>query len=395
MHTVGIIPSPGVAHEHAKKIIPRVKKLLTERIDGDNHWNFDIKVDLMIGSAEDVHESVDKAAKLKEQHQWDYVICLTDLPSISDNKVVISDYNSEKQVVMLSLPSLGVIDLKRKLIKTVTSLIEQLYYEKPKSKNAPHPFVRMKAVEPEEDESSKERYINTLFIMSWIQLVAGLTRANQPWKNIFNFKKIISVAFATGTYISIFSMPWELSVIYSPFRLILLMVIAIIGMAGWLFYAHQLLERKTAKSQRVYRYIYNSTTLVTLSMITLINYFILYILLAISITLFVPVDLFNSWTSAKAQFTFTNYLRLIWFVASLGLLVGAMGSTVENEEKIRRITYSYRQYHRYKEAEQEEKQQEESQDVSHQKVEQQASSNENKDEQYKGKKQGHREEDES
>ena len=76
---------------------------------------------------------------------------------------------------------------------------------------------------------------------------------------------------------------------------------------------------------------------------------------------------------------------MIWFVASLGLLAGAMGSTVENEEKIRRITYSYRQYHRYKEAEQEQEQQEESQDVSHQKVEQQASSNENKDEQYEGK----------
>ena len=48
------------------------------------------------------------------------------------------------------------------------------------------------------------------------------------------------------------------------------------GMAGWLFYAHQLIEKKTAKSQRVYRYIYNSTTLVTLSLITLINYVILY-----------------------------------------------------------------------------------------------------------------------
>ena len=41
------------------------KKLLTERIEGDSHWNFDIKVDLMIGSAEDVHESVDKAAQLR------------------------------------------------------------------------------------------------------------------------------------------------------------------------------------------------------------------------------------------------------------------------------------------------------------------------------------------
>ena len=138
-------------------------------------------------------------------------------------------------------------------------------------------------------------------------------------ENIFNFKKIISVAFATGTYVSIFSMPWELSVIYSPLRLIILMVIAILGMAGWLFYAHQLIEKKTAKSQRVYRYIYNSTTLVTLSLITLINYVILYLLLIISITLFVPVELFNSWTSAQAQFTFSNYMRLIWFVSSLGL----------------------------------------------------------------------------
>lgn len=393
MHTVGIIPSPGVAHQHTKKIIPKVKKLLTERIGEDIHWNFDIKTDLMIGSAEDVHESVDKAAQLKENHQWNYVVCIIDLPSVSDNKVVISDYNNDKQVAMLSLPALGFIDLKRKLIKTVTSLIEQLYYEEPKMKNAPHPLVRARTVEPDEDDIEKRRYINTLFILSWIQLIGGLTRANQPMKNMFNFKKIISVAFATGTYISIFSMPWELSVIYSPFRLILLMFMSIIGMAGWLFYAHRLIEQRTAKSQRVYRYIYNSTTIVTLSVITLLNYFILYLLLAISIALFVPVELFNGWTSAKSQYTFTNYLRLIWLVSSLGLLAGAMGSTVENEEKIRRITYSYRQYHRYKEAEQEQEEQQKSQNVTQQQVEQQSSSKEDQNEQYEGKKQGHREED--
>ena len=58
-----------------------------------------------------------KQHKLRE-HQWDYVVCLTDLPSISDNKVVVSDFNSDKHVAMLSLPSLGFIDLKRKLVKT-------------------------------------------------------------------------------------------------------------------------------------------------------------------------------------------------------------------------------------------------------------------------------------
>ena len=72
---------------------------------------------------------------------------------------------------------------------------------------------------------------------------------------------------------------------------------------------------------------------------TLMNYVVLYLLLSISISLFVPVSLFNSWTSANPDFTFINYLKLLWFVSSLGLLAGAMGSTVENEEKIRRITF--------------------------------------------------------
>lgn len=71
-----------------------------------------------------------------------------------------------------------------------------------------HPLIKPKAVDPREDESSKRRYINRYFILGWLQLILGLTRANEPWKNLFNFKKIISVAFATGTYVSIFSMPW-------------------------------------------------------------------------------------------------------------------------------------------------------------------------------------------
>ena len=63
MLTVGIIPSPGIAHQHVK-IIPNVKQLLSKRTK-HSQWNFDIKVDLMIGSAEDVHESVEKQHKLK------------------------------------------------------------------------------------------------------------------------------------------------------------------------------------------------------------------------------------------------------------------------------------------------------------------------------------------
>ena len=79
----------------------------------------------------------------------------------------------------------------------MTALVEQLYHNNTKERPKVHPLIKPKAVDPREDESSKRRYINRYFILGWLQLILGLTRANEPWKNLFNFKKIISVAFAT------------------------------------------------------------------------------------------------------------------------------------------------------------------------------------------------------
>ena len=87
----------------------------------------------------------------------------------------------------------------------------------------------------------------------------------------------------------------------------------------------------------------------------------------------------------KSRLYIYKLFEILWFVSSLGLLAGAMGSTVENEEKIRRITYSYRQYHRYKEDNKERRKEQQSQDVSQHDVEQSSSNKESNDEQYEGK----------
>ena len=49
-----------------------------------------------------------------------------------------------------------------------------------------------------------------------IETVLGMTYANQPWKAIGAFKKIISLGFATGTYVSIFSTPWQIIFLKAP-----------------------------------------------------------------------------------------------------------------------------------------------------------------------------------
>lgn len=77
-------------------------------------------------------------------------------------------------------------------------MIEQLYYNEPLSKTSTHPFIHLKSVEPEEDESPKRRYINTFMIIGWIQLICGLTRANKPWKNILTSKKLFLLPLLQG-----------------------------------------------------------------------------------------------------------------------------------------------------------------------------------------------------
>ncbi|WP_251276940.1 hypothetical protein, partial [Enterobacter hormaechei] len=81
-------------------------------------------------------------------------------------------------------------------------------------------------------------------------------------------KKIISVSFATGTYIAIFSTPWDISLDYSYWRYILLMLLSVLGMVGWLIYSYKLWERPSANTQKLYRFIYNIKTFTTLLTIT-------------------------------------------------------------------------------------------------------------------------------
>ncbi len=145
-----------------------------------------------------------------------------------------------------------------------------------------------------------------------------------------------------------------------------------------MIYSYKLWERPSPNTQKLYRFIYNITTFATLSTITFFNFIALYILLTVSTLLFVPPELFSNWTSLNSKEpTVLNYINLIWFITSLGILAGAMGSTVENAEKIKRVTYSFRQYYRAKSLEQEDENN---------------SSDYAQDDYYEGKKQSHHEE---
>lgn len=381
---VGIITTPGLPKKLLEDILERLRNMAGNSIDEEIDWQVEYRTDILTGSAEFVNEIFDKVEVIKENNDWDMAIAISDLPSISDRKAVLSDFDYEENNSLISVPALGVFRNKKKLETLLLHHIEVLYgNHNPEETEEIQPnFIRnLIEVTPTEEGESKSRHVVKSTLGGWLRLVGGMTYLNEPWKEFGNFKTIVALAFATGTYISIFRTPWELSLDYSVWRFVLVMTIAVFGMVGWLIYAHNLWEMRTTKNQPAYRRLYNFTTILTLLILTLVNYLVVSLLLTISILIFVPMGLFETWTDVEANVTWPDYLSLIWFTSSLGVLAGAFGSTVEEEEKIRNVTYSYRQLYRYKQLEEE---QEEGQETPE----------DEKDEEYSGEKQSHDEDEE-
>lgn len=359
--TIGLIPAPGMPEKLTIEIMDALPEVLSIVIDDRIEWAVDYQTNPLASSSEYINENIERVDHIKDDNNWDIAVAVTDLPSLSDKKVVILEFSADRNISIISMPALGMFKLKKKLQNLIVHHIEVLYGNEAieNSGAVKSQFInKITSVTPEEDNESSKRYIVKSTPAGWVRLVAGMTYINEPWSVITGFKTIVSLAFATGTYISIFSGAWELSLEYTGWRFIIGMMIAIFGMTGWLIHAHKLWEVNSQNSQKLYRSLYNSTTVITVLSVTLVNYAVVFLLLTLSIFIFVPPELFGSWTETDPNTEWNDYFNLIWFATSLGILAGALGSTVEDEDKIRNITYSYRQLYRQqaieKEAEEEE-----------------------------------------
>lgn len=381
---VGLIVAPNMPERLTTRYLKNIQNRVKEAIIGVN-FEFEIESNMVVGSAEHVNQYMDYTYERKQKKEWDYSISVTDLPSFSNNKTVLSDISFQNKTAMISLPALGIYRLKHKLCSALVDILYYLYMESETEITNNPPFQKLsstqvKGVTPSEDANTRtdQRFIYNSTLVGSMKTITGMTFANEPWKAVTSFKKIIALGTATGTYISIFSTPWQLSVAYDWPRFILLMLLSLIGIVGWLIYAHNFWEKPSTKNQKKYRYLYNLTTLLTMIYLTFLSYIILFFLLLTSIVLFVPDNLFESWGHASESHSISNYLRLSWFIASAGLLAGALGSVMEGETKMKKITYTTRQMDR-------------SQEIQRQLEKEEAEDDETREEKHEGQTQTHKE----
>ncbi|MFD1361238.1 hypothetical protein [Lentibacillus salinarum] len=362
---VGLIPAPELAEEVAGKLVDRLPQAFTETIDDGISWTVKVVRDPLTGAAENVDKLIHRAKTIKEDNNWDYTVCLTDLPIFSDKGVVLGDVNENEGVVQISIPAFGLPPVTKRVEEAVIQVVGELYFRVNKalhdnghSVNTHRGLMKrrflltpvQKVTPPDDIAESDVRFILKPRMYGRFKLLLGMTHANSPWSIIPAFKRVMAVAFATGAYGLIFPTLWRLSVSYETTRFVLLTLGAIIGMVVWIIFAHNLWEKPSEKNDRKMRLLYNAATLMTLTVAVSVYYAMLLAMFLMAVAFIVPPELFSDVTGLEEEAAgFSHFFHLGWLITSVATVAGAIGSGLESETTVRNIMYGYRQQQRSKE----------------------------------------------
>jgi len=355
--SLGLIPAPDIPEKIARELASQLPELLTNRVDGDVGWEVPVVVDPLTGTDSEAPEILDECRERMLREGWDLAVCLTDLPVCRSGTLVAADISAGRGVASLSLPALGAMRLRPRVRELTLQLAGELY-ERTKEPGADDPPARgsqptgsvgsFRRVDPP-DEDMKAMDVEARFaspgVLGHIGLWSGMVLANRPWKMLPAFKGAIAAAFATGAYVLAISSMWLLADAVGFLRLLALMAVAIVAMVAWIIIAHHLWERPEDPQQRKWAPLYNGVTVLSVSAAVLLAYAILFALLFVAAWVFVPGSYFQS--TLKHPIGFGEYLTLSWLGASLATVAGALGASLEDEERVREASYGYRQRRRH------------------------------------------------
>lgn len=98
--TLGLVADPVVVAETVEQIGPAI----AARQRGDWHVRTDEQT---FAAGRELSELSERAERLADEHGWDAVIGLTDLPIVVDGRIVLADLSPEERVAVLSCPRSG------------------------------------------------------------------------------------------------------------------------------------------------------------------------------------------------------------------------------------------------------------------------------------------------
>ena len=288
-------------------------------------WDIDVVSEPFTVASEDVHTALSRLSDHADEHSWDVVVGLTELPlRAGDGRYLLIETDPQRRTAVLSLPALGGLRMHTRSRRALRDLIGGM-----------------------SDASSQTDHRVPLPRRSgrW-RLLLGMVLANRPWMLVPGLKTALVAALTTGAIATINSTVWLLAGSLSTWRLVVATIASIALVVGWLVIDGELWDRPDDDSPRARERsrLYNTSTLLTLTIGVLICYLALYVLNLLWALFILDPKLMGGYL--KQPFTYGELFVLAWFVASAATVGGALGSGLESDEAIRAAAYSKREEER-------------------------------------------------
>jgi hypothetical protein len=353
---VALLADPDAPTEIAQRMARMLPERLADRAGQGRRFDVEVVSEPFTAEAEEPPTLMRRIADRGSAENWDIVVALTDLPLHAHRRQLVLDLSTEHGVALLSLPSLGGWRLQRKARRAVEEAVLSLAGSRatetgatPRSRPPLRPFVgRLAPVHPDqvdEEETADLRYVAS-GPRSFLRVLAGMVRANRPWRLVPGLSKALAAALATGAIATVNSTVWNLATSLSTPRLVIATVGSVGLMIGWLIVDANLWHRRAEVSPEARRraVLYNTSTVVTVGIGALVCYVGLLVINFVWALFILNDQVFVSMT--RNPLNATDYWTLSWFVASIATVGGALGSGLESDEAIRAAAYSKREQER-------------------------------------------------
>ncbi|MGR3867541.1 hypothetical protein ACUXZZ_03015 [Streptomyces graminifolii] len=353
---VALLADPDAPTEIARRMARTLPARLADKAGKGRRFEVKVASEPFTAESEDLSTLMGRITDRASEEGWDVVVALTDLPLHTQGLKLVVNVDHEHGLALLSLPALGGFRLQTKagraVVETVIALAEPRVTaaeERQQRQPSQAAFAgRLTPVHPgpvDEDESTDLRYVVS-GPRGYVRVLAGMVRANRPWRLVPGLSKALAAALATGAVATVNSTVWSLAGALSVPRLVIATVGSIALMIGWLIVDAELWHRSTGNSPeaRLRARLYNVSTVLTVGIGVVVCYAGLLVINLVWALFILNDRVFASMT--RAPLDAAGYLTLSWFVASTATVGGALGSGLESDEAIRAAAYSKREQER-------------------------------------------------
>lgn len=351
---VGLLADPGLPTDLARQVADELPRQLASEPDMPDRWDVRTKTKALSLNANGEMPVIQIGEQQSRDENWDFTILLTELPRRAGTKPIVSDYSLSRGVALVSVPALGAFGLRRQARKVLVHLLADHLIDKRHDNQAPgHGEVHRRdhrlglgaPVEhlPSEDEGI-DAHLGLRGTRGRLRLLAGMVRANRPWRLVPSLSPAIAGALAGAAFGVFYSNIWQLATAFAGWRLALVTVLAVVAMIVWLIVDNNLWERPTNRQLREEAVLYNAATALTISIGVICMYLVLFIGTFVAALVVIPPDYLTSAVKHPAEPA--DFLVITWLSTSMGTIAGALGSGLASEQAVRQAAYSKREQER-------------------------------------------------